>query len=95
MATAGAFPMTVLTLLLSDQLGDFIDSQVVAGAFAGPSDYIGKLVRDAAASADAERLRQLIAEGLETDSLPLDDAFLDGLRSDCMARIAAHRRAQQ
>ena len=58
--------MSALEINLSEDKREFIDQQVVAGQFSGPSDYIGRLVEAARIKSLREHIDAQLIEGLES-----------------------------
>jgi antitoxin ParD1/3/4 len=58
--------MPALEINLSDDNREFINQQVTAGHFSGPSDYIGLLVEAARIKSLREHIDAQLIEGLES-----------------------------
>jgi antitoxin ParD1/3/4 len=71
--------LTTLTISLPDSLKAFIDTQIATRGFGNVSEYVRSLLREAQAKEDEARLEALLLEGLASNRLPLDEAFLRGL----------------
>ena len=67
--------MASITISLPDTLKQFVDDQLTDKGFGNVSEYVGSLLRDAQARDEDAKLEKLLLEGLESDRLPLDDAF--------------------
>ncbi len=84
--------MTTLTISLPDSLKAFIDKQMAAKGYGNVSEYFRTLVRDAQAREEEARLEALLLEGLATQRLPLDEAFLKGLTAKTEAILEKRQR---
>lgn len=73
--------MTTLTISLPGYLKDFIDTQLATKGFGNVSEYVRSLIREAQAKEEEARLETLLLEGLASNRLPLNDAFLRGLEA--------------
>lgn len=60
--------MTNLNIKISDDLNEYIESQVHAGIFANKEDFIVHLVAEYQKKKELDRLESLIIEGLESGS---------------------------
>jgi antitoxin ParD1/3/4 len=58
--------MTRMDVSLPDSATAFIESQVAAGHFATPSEYLGFLVEQARAEAQKQKLDDMLEEGLNS-----------------------------
>jgi antitoxin ParD1/3/4 len=56
--------MSIVNVSLPDPLMVFVDEQVKRGGFDSTADYVRQLIRDQQQRLAADRLRELIAEGL-------------------------------
>ncbi len=72
-----------ISLAISEPIVEYIDSRVATGGYGNRSEYIRDLVRSDQREQSKQRLRQLIAEGLESgDATPMtssDWADLDAV----------------
>ena len=74
-----------MSFALPESLRDYIDARVRSGEYGNTSEYLRDLIRRDQQEQAARRLRELIAEGLESGAaVPLTTA-----RSDCASRHAA------
>lgn len=60
--------MATMNISLPDLLKQFVDEEVRDGSFSSTSDYMRDLIRQRQRAKAEARLRQLIAEGLASDS---------------------------
>ena len=73
--------MTTLTISLPESLKVFIDTQLATKGYGNVSEYVRSLLRDAQAKEEEARLETLLLEGLASNRLPLDAAFLKGIEA--------------
>jgi len=79
--------MAGLSLNLGEELQQFVNSQVEAGEFDGPSAYIEALI--SRAKKGKEKLEELLIEGLDSgDPIPLDADEWSRIRGEVTDRIA-------
>lgn len=67
--------MVNVNVVLTDELKQFVDQEVLEGDYASASEYVRELVRQRRRSKAEDLLRQLIAEGLASGPpapLPLE-----------------------
>jgi antitoxin ParD1/3/4 len=83
--------MTTVTISLPDSLKAFVDSQVSTKGYGNVSEYFRTLLRDAQAKEEEARLEALLLEGLASQRLPLDDAFLKGLETKTAAILDKYK----
>ena len=58
--------MTKIQGTLSDSATEYIESQVKAGSFSTPSEYLGFLVEQARATEGRQKLDEMLEEGLNS-----------------------------
>jgi antitoxin ParD1/3/4 len=83
--------MTTVTISLPDSLKAFIDSQLATKGYGNVSEYFRTLLREAQAKEEEARLEALLLEGLASKRLPLDDAFLEGLKAKTAAIVDKYK----
>jgi antitoxin ParD1/3/4 len=83
--------MTTVTISLPDSLKPCVDSQVSTKGYANVSEYFRTLLRNAQAKEEEAQLEALLLEGLASEHLPLDDAFLKGLESKTAAILDKYK----
>jgi antitoxin ParD1/3/4 len=83
--------LTTLTISLPDSLKAFIDTQIATRGFGNVSEYVRSLLREAQAKEDEARLEALLLEGLASNRLPLDEAFLRGLETKTAQILEKYR----
>ena len=75
-----------LPLQLPDVLRDFVADRVSSGAYANASAYLSDLVRRDREAQAAQRLRELIEEGLASGpATPLTDEEIAAIRARILA----------
>lgn len=82
--------MTTVTISLPDSLKAFVEAQLATKGFGNVSEYFRSLLREAQAKEEETRLEALLLEGLASRTLPLDEAFIQGLKAKAEAVIARH-----
>jgi antitoxin ParD1/3/4 len=83
--------MATVTISLPDSLKAFIDSQLATKGYGNVSEYFRTLLREAQAKEEEARLEALLLEGLASKRLPLDDAFLEGLKTKTAAIVDKYK----
>jgi antitoxin ParD1/3/4 len=83
--------MTTVTISLPASLKAFIDSQLATKGYGNVSEYFRTLLREAQAKEEEARLEALLLEGLASKRLPLDDAFLEGLKAKTAAIVDKYK----
>jgi antitoxin ParD1/3/4 len=83
--------MTTVTISLPDSLKAFIDRQLATKGYGNVSEYFRTLLREAQAKEEEARLEVLLLEGLASKRLPLDDAFLEGLKAKTAAIVDKYK----
>ncbi len=79
--------MANVKLNLPDELQQFVNGQVEAGEFDGPSAYIEALI--ARAKEGKEKLDELLIEGLESgEPVPLDADEWSRIRGEVTERLS-------
>jgi len=68
--------MSTVTISLPESLKAFVDRQLATKGYGNVSEYFRTLLRDAQAREEEARLEALLLEGLATQRLNLDEAFL-------------------
>jgi antitoxin ParD1/3/4 len=64
-----------ISLAISETIVEYIDSRVATGGYGNRSEYIRDLVRSDQREQSKQRLRQLIAEGLDSgEATPMTSA---------------------
>jgi antitoxin ParD1/3/4 len=72
--------MTPTTVTLPDTLKAYVDTQVAAGGYNSPGEYIRDLIRR---DRDRQALRGLLLDGLGSgQGEVVDDSWFDALRAD-------------
>jgi len=78
--------MANLSLNLGEELQQFVNGQVEAGEFEGPSAYVEALI--SRAKKGKEKLEGLLIEGLDSgESIPLDASEWSRIRSEVAQRL--------
>jgi antitoxin ParD1/3/4 len=83
--------MATVTISLPDSLKAFIDNQLATKGYGNVSEYFRTLLREAQAKEEEARLEALLLEGLASKRLPLDDAFLEGLKTKTAAIVDKYK----
>ena len=82
----GAVRVADLNLNLPDELQLFVKSQVDAGQFKGPAEYIQALINRA--KVGQEQLESLLIEGLDSgEAIPLDADKWKRIRQEVQLRL--------
>jgi antitoxin ParD1/3/4 len=77
---------TTMSFALPEALRAYIDERVRSGEFGNTSEYLRELIRRDQQFLAARRLRELIADGLESgDGRPATDAVIDEIRDRAFA----------
>lgn len=78
--------MATMNISLPDELKQFIDQQVAAGAYGSSSEYLRELIRR---QRDVETLRGMLLDGLNSGpATPMEPDFFDKMRERANARAA-------
>lgn len=78
--------MATMNISLPDELKQFVDQQVAAGAYGSSSEYLRELIRR---QRDVEMLRGMLLEGLNSGpATPMEPDFFDNMRVRAHARAA-------
>lgn len=78
------------TITIPDAMEHWIKARIESGSYANDSEYLRDLIRrDQERHGKAERLRELIAEGLESG---VSDGSVDDIRKRVEARLKADGR---
>jgi antitoxin ParD1/3/4 len=79
--------MQTMNVSLPEVLKAFVDEQVAQGGYSSASEYVRELLRAAQDRKRADRLSELLSEGLDSGSaLPATPEFWDGVRADVAPR---------
>jgi antitoxin ParD1/3/4 len=87
--------MTTVTISLPDSLKAFIDGQVASKGYGNVSESFRTLLREARAKEEQARLEVLLLEGLASNRLPLNDAFLQRLEAKTAAILEEYKARKQ
>lgn len=79
--------MTTLNISLPDAMRAYIEQKVAAGGFSTASEYISELVRADQKRAAQERLESLLLEGLDSETVEIDDGWWERKKADLLARL--------
>ena len=84
--------MTAVTMNISltEDLKSFVDARVKARGYSSSSEYVRDLVRRDEEQARADRLRELLQEGLES---PIDPRPWEEHRAELLAKLGGARKA--
>jgi antitoxin ParD1/3/4 len=78
--------MATMNISLPDELKQFIDQQVAAGAYGSSSEYLRELIRR---QRDVETLRGMLLDGLNSGpATPMEPDFFDKMRERAHVRAA-------
>ncbi len=78
--------MATMNISLPDELKQFIDQQVAAGAYGSSSEYLRELIRR---QRDVETLRGMLLDGLNSGpATPMEPDFFNKMRARAHARAA-------
>ncbi len=78
--------MAEITVILPEDLKQFVDGQIDVGGYGDASEYIGKLL--IRAKDGKQRLESLLIEGLDSgDPIRLDDDQWNKIRSEVHDRL--------
>ncbi len=78
--------MATMNISLPDELKQFVDQQVAAGAYGSSSEYLRELIRK---QRDVEKLRQMLLDGANSGpATPMEPDFFDKMRERAHARAA-------
>jgi antitoxin ParD1/3/4 len=82
--------MTTVSLKLTEELQQFVNTQAEAGQFDGPARYIEALIERA--KNGKANLEALLIEGLDSgDPVPLDAGEWSRIRRDVQQRLSDER----
>lgn len=80
--------MATMNISLPDELKQFVDQQVAAGAYGSSSEFLRELIRQSQRDKAAAFLQQLIAEGLTSGlSKPVTAETFEQMRKDMLERM--------
>lgn len=86
--------MQTMNISLPDTLKDFVEEQVSTGSYSSASEYMRELLRAAQERKANEKLERLLLDGMNSGpGIPLTPEFLNDLRKDVSARVAAHKKS--
>ncbi len=78
-----------MSFALPDELRRYIDDRVQSGEYGNTSEYLRELIRRDQQYMAERRLRELIADGLDSgDSRPATDEVIDEMRQRAFAADA-------
>jgi len=78
-----------MSFALPDELRRYIDDRVQSGEYGNTSEYLRELIRRDQQYMSERRLRELIADGLDSgDSRPATDEVIDEMRQRAFAADA-------
>ncbi|WP_297832620.1 type II toxin-antitoxin system ParD family antitoxin [Thermomonas sp.] len=78
--------MATMNISLPDELKQFVDQQVAAGAYGSSSEFLRELIRK---QRDVEKLRQMLLDGANSGpATPMEPDFFDKMRERAHARTA-------
>lgn len=78
--------MATMNISLPDELKQFVDQQVSAGAYGSSSEYLRELIRK---QRDVEKLRQMLLDGANSGpATPMEPDFFGKMRERAHARAA-------
>jgi antitoxin ParD1/3/4 len=83
--------MTTMNISLPDSLKSFVDEQVSQRGYGTSSEYVRDLIRR---DQDRTQLRTLLLAGASSaPTVPVDEAYFDGLRALARQPLATRRKA--
>ena len=76
-----------MSFALPEELRAYVDERVASGDYGNTSEYLRELIRRDRQEQSVNRLRALVAEGLESgDPVPLTDERVERLRRKALRR---------
>ena len=76
-----------MSFALPEELRAYVDERVASGDYGNTSEYLRELIRRDRQEQSVNRLRALVAEGLESgDPVPLTDERVERLRRKALSR---------
>jgi antitoxin ParD1/3/4 len=77
-----------MSVAIPEELRSYVDERVGSGEYGNTSEYIRELIRRDRREQAADRLRSLVADGLESgDGQPLTPALIDDLREEAFGPL--------
>ncbi|MGG6265441.1 ribbon-helix-helix domain-containing protein [Leptolyngbya sp. AN03gr2] len=78
--------MTQISIILSESLTNYLQSQIAAGRYATPSDYIQDLIQQD--QARKAHLESLMLEALDSPASPMTQTDWDTIRSAVRQKLS-------
>jgi antitoxin ParD1/3/4 len=82
--------MASLTIVVPDDLRDFVDRRIKEAPHASPTDYISALIREDQNRSNREQLEKRLLEGLDSgEPVPIEnlDAYFAQKKKSLLARV--------